>query len=83
MTDRTAFVLRALARTRTRLDYDSATSLGDRRLRELADEIKSLSWKIFKSKKDRGDIESLRDEMSKITQALDEKRLRFGGGNFH
>jgi DNA-binding HxlR family transcriptional regulator len=76
--NRTEYVIANITGVKTPLELKTAEKLATRRLGELEAIIKGISTKWFKGKLDEQMLAQTRDEMDKITQALSERRQKFG-----
>jgi DNA-binding HxlR family transcriptional regulator len=75
---RTEYVITNITGVKTPLELKTAEKLASRRLGELEAIIKGISTKWFKGKLDEQMLAQTRAEMDKITQALSDKRVKFG-----
>ena len=75
---RTEYVIVNLTGVTTPMEFKTAEKLASRRLGELEAIIKGISTKWFKGKLDEQMLAQTRAEMDKITQALADKRVKFG-----
>ena len=76
--NRTEYVIANITGVKTPLELKTAEKLASRRLGELEAIIKGISTKWFKGKLDEQMLAQTRAEMDKITQALSERRQKFG-----
>ena len=76
--NRTEYVILNITGVKTPLEFKTAEKLASRRLGELEAIIKGISTKWFKGKLDEQMLAQTRAEMDKITQALSDKRVKFG-----
>jgi DNA-binding HxlR family transcriptional regulator len=76
--NRTEYVIANITGVKTPLELKTAEKLASRRLGELEAIIKGISTKWFKGKLDEQMLAQTRAEMDKITQALSDKRVKFG-----
>ena len=76
--NRTEYVIANITGVKTPLELKTAEKLATRRLGELEAIIKGISTKWFKGKLDEQMLAQTRTEMDKITQALSDKRVKFG-----
>jgi DNA-binding HxlR family transcriptional regulator len=76
--NRTEYVIANITGVKTPLELKTAEKLATRRLGELEAIIKGISTKWFKGKLDEQMLAQTRAEMDKITQALSERRQKFG-----
>ena len=76
--NRTEYVIANITGVKTPLELKTAEKLATRRLGELESIIKGISTKWFKGKLDEQMLAQTRAEMDKITQALSDKRVKFG-----
>jgi hypothetical protein len=76
--NRTEYVIANITGVKTPLELKTAEKLASRRLGELEAIIKGVSTKWFKGKLDEQMLAQTRAEMGKITQALSDKRAKFG-----
>jgi DNA-binding HxlR family transcriptional regulator len=76
--NRTEYVIANITGVKTPLELKTAEKLATRRLGELEAIIKGISTKWFKGKLDEQMLAQTRAEMDKITQALSDKRVKFG-----
>jgi DNA-binding HxlR family transcriptional regulator len=76
--NRTEYVITNITGVKTPLELKTAEKLASRRLGELEAIIKGISTKWFKGKLDEQMLAQTRAEMDKITQALSDKREKFG-----
>ncbi len=76
--NRTEYVIANITGVKTPLELKTAEKLATRRLGELESIIKGISTKWFKGKLDEQMLAQTRAEMDKITQALSERRQKFG-----
>ena len=77
---RTEYVILNITGVKTPLEFKTAEKLASRRLGELEAIVKGISTKWFKGKLDEQMLAQTRAEMDKITQALSDKRVKFGRG---
>jgi hypothetical protein len=75
---RTEYVITNITGVTTPMEFKTAEKLASRRLGELEAIIKGISTKWFKGKLDEQMLAQTRAEMDKITQALADKRVKFG-----
>ena len=75
---RTEYVIANITGVKTPLELKTAEKLARRRLGELEAIVKGISAKWFKGKLDEQMLAQTRAEMDKITQALSDKRVKFG-----
>ena len=75
---RTEYVIVNLTGVTTPMEFKTAEKLATRRLGELEAIVKGISTKWFKGKLDEQMLAQTRAEMDKITQALSERRQKFG-----
>jgi DNA-binding HxlR family transcriptional regulator len=75
---RTEYVIANITGVTTPLELKTAEKLASRRLGELEAIIKGISTKWIKGKLDAEMLAQTRTEMDKITQALSDKRVKFG-----
>jgi len=75
---RTEYVIVNLTGVTTPMEFKTAEKLATRRLGELEVIVKGISAKWFKGKLDEQMLAQTRAEMDKITQALSERRQKFG-----
>jgi DNA-binding HxlR family transcriptional regulator len=75
---RTEYVITNITGVKTPLELKTAEKLASRRLGELEAIIKGISTKWIKGKLDEQMLAQTRAEMDKITQALSDKRVKFG-----
>jgi hypothetical protein len=75
---RTEYVIANIIGVKTPLELKTAEKLASRRLGELEAIVKGISAKWFKGKLDEQMLAQTRAEMGKITQALSERRQKFG-----
>jgi hypothetical protein len=78
--NRTEYVILNITGVKTPLEFKTAEKLASRRLGELEAIVKGISTKWFKGKLDEQMLAQTRAEMDKITQALSDKRVKFGRG---
>jgi hypothetical protein len=76
--NRTEYVIANITGVKTPLELKTAEKLASRRLGELEAIVKGISTKWFKGKLDEQMLAQTRAEMDKITQALSDKRVKFG-----
>jgi DNA-binding HxlR family transcriptional regulator len=76
--NRTEYVIANITGVKTPLELKTAEKLASRRLGELEAIVKGISTKWFKGKLDEQMLAQTRAEMDKITQALSERRQKFG-----
>ena len=76
--NRTEYVIANITGVKTPLELKTAEKLASRRLGELEAIVKGISAKWFKGKLDEQMLAQTRAEMDKITQALSERRQKFG-----
>jgi hypothetical protein len=76
--NRTEYVIANITGVKTPLELKTAEKLASRRLGELEAIVKGISAKWFKGKLDEQMLAQTRAEMDKITQALSDKRVKFG-----
>ena len=76
--NRTEYVILNITGVKTPLEFKTAEKLASRRLGELEAIIKGISTKWFKGKLDEQMLAQTRAEMDKITQALSERKQKFG-----
>ena len=76
--NRTEYVIANITGVKTPLEFKTAEKLASRRLGELEAIIKGISTKWFKGKLDEQMLAQTRAEMDKITQALSERKQKFG-----
>ena len=76
--NRTEYVIANITGVKTPLELKTAEKLASRRLVELEAIVKGISAKWFKGKLDEQMLAQTRAEMGKITQALSERRQKFG-----
>ena len=76
--NRTEYVIANITGVKTPLELKTAEKLASRRLGELEAIVKGISAKWFKGKLDEQMLSQTRAEMGKITQALSERRQKFG-----
>jgi DNA-binding HxlR family transcriptional regulator len=76
--NRTEYVIANITGVKTHLELKTAEKLASRRLGELEAIIKGISTKWFKGKLDEQMLAQTRAEMDKITQALSERKQKFG-----
>ena len=76
--NRTEYVIANITGVKTPLELKTAEKLASRRLGELEAIVKGISTKWFKGKLDEQMLAQTRAEMDKITQALSDKREKFG-----
>ena len=76
--NRTEYVIANITGVKTPLEFKTAEKLASRRLGELEAIVKGISTKWFKGKLDEQMLAQTRAEMDKITQALSDKRVKFG-----
>jgi hypothetical protein len=76
--NRTEYVILNITGVKTPLEFKTAEKLASRRLGELEAIVKGISSKWFKGKLDEQMLAQTRAEMDKITQALSERRQKFG-----
>ena len=76
--NRTEYVIANITGVKTPLELKTAEKLASRRLGELEAIIKGISTKWFKGKLDEQMLAQTRAEMDKITQALSERKQKFG-----
>jgi len=76
--NRTEYVIANITGVKTPLELKTAEKLASRRLGELEAIVKGISAKWFKGKLDEQMLSQTRAEMDKITQALSERRQKFG-----
>ena len=76
--NRTEYVILNITGVKTPLEFKTAEKLASRRLGELEAIVKGISTKWFKGKLDEQMLAQTRAEMDKITQALSERRQKFG-----
>jgi hypothetical protein len=76
--NRTEYVILNITGVKTPLEFKTAEKLASRRLGELEAIVKGISTKWFKGKLDEQMLAQTRAEMDKITQALSDKRVKFG-----
>jgi DNA-binding HxlR family transcriptional regulator len=76
--NRTEYVIANITGVKTPLELKTAEKLATRRLGELEAIIKGISTKWFKGKLDEQMLAQTRAEMDKITQALSERKQKFG-----
>ena len=76
--NRTEYVIANITGVKTPLELKTAEKLATRRLGELEAIVKGISTKWFKGKLDEQMLAQTRAEMDKITQALSERRQKFG-----
>jgi hypothetical protein len=75
---RTEYVIANITGVKTPLELKTAEKLARRRLTELEAIVKGISTKWFKGRHDTEMLAQTRAEMDKITQALSERRQKFG-----
>ena len=75
---RTEYVITNITGVKTPLELKTAEKLASRRLGELEAIVKGISTKWIKGKLDAEMLAQTRTEMDKITQALSDKRVKFG-----
>ena len=75
---RTEYVITNITGVKTPLELKTAEKLASRRLGELEAIVKGISTKWIKGKLDEQMLAQTRAEMDKITQALSDKRVKFG-----
>jgi hypothetical protein len=76
--NRTEYVILNITGVKTPLEFKTAEKLASRRLGELEAIVKGISTKWFKGKLDEQMLSQTRAEMDKITQALSERKQKFG-----
>jgi hypothetical protein len=76
--NRTEYVILNITGVKTPLEFKTAEKLASRRLGELEAIVKGISTKWFKGKLDEQMLAQTRAEMDKITQALSERKQKFG-----
>jgi hypothetical protein len=76
--NRTEYVIANITGVKTPLELKTAEKLASRRLGELEAIVKGISTKWFKGRHDTEMLAQTRAEMDKITQALSERRQKFG-----
>jgi DNA-binding HxlR family transcriptional regulator len=76
--NRTEYVIANITGVKTPLELKTAEKLATRRLGELEAIVKGISTKWFKGKLDEQMLAQTRAEMDKITQALSERKQKFG-----
>ena len=76
--NRTEYVIANITGVKTPLELKTAEKLASRRLGELEAIVKGISTKWFKGKLDEQMLAQTKAEMDKITQALSDKRVKFG-----
>ena len=76
--NRTEYVILNITGVKTPLEFKTAEKLASRRLGELEAIVKGISTKWFKGKLDEQMLAQTRAEMDKLTQALSDKRVKFG-----
>ena len=76
--NRTEYVILNITGVKTPLEFKTAEKLATRRLGELEAIVKGISTKWFKGKLDEQMLAQTRAEMDKITQALSERKQKFG-----
>jgi DNA-binding HxlR family transcriptional regulator len=76
--NRTEYVIANITGVKTPLELKTAEKLASRRLGELEAIVKGISTKWFKGKLDEQMLAQTRAEMDKITQALSERKQKFG-----
>ena len=75
---RTEYVITNITGVKTPLEFKTAEKLARKRLSELEAIIKGISSKWFKGKLDVEMLAQTQTEIDKITQALSDKREKFG-----
>jgi hypothetical protein len=76
--NRTEYVILNITGVKTPLEFKTAEKLASRRLGELEAIVKGISTKWFKGKLDEQMLAQTKGEMDRITQALSDKRAKFG-----
>ena len=76
--NRTEYVIANITGVKTPLEFKTAEKLASRRLGELEAIVKGISAKWFKGKLDEQMLAQTRAEMDRITQALSERKQKFG-----
>ena len=76
--NRTEYVILNITGVKTPLEFKTAEKLASRRLGELEAIVKGISTKWFKGKLDVEMLAQTQAEMDKITQALSERKQKFG-----
>jgi hypothetical protein len=76
--NRTEYVILNITGVKTPFEFKTAEKLASRRLGELEAIVKGISTKWFKGKLDEQMLAQTRAEMDKITQALSERKKKFG-----
>jgi DNA-binding HxlR family transcriptional regulator len=76
--NRTEYVIANITGVKTPLELKTAEKLASRRLGELEAIVKGISTKWFKGKLDEQMLAQTKGEMDRITQALSDKRAKFG-----
>jgi hypothetical protein len=75
---RTDYVIANITGVKTPLELKTAEKLARRRLSELEAIVKGISAKWFKGRHDTEMLAQTQAEMDKITQALSERKQKFG-----
>jgi hypothetical protein len=75
---RTEYVILNITGVKSPLEFKTAEKLASRRLGELEVIVKGISAKWIKGRHDAEMLAQTRAEMDRITQALSERRQKFG-----
>jgi hypothetical protein len=75
---RTEYVIANITGVKTPLEFKTAEKLASKRLSELEAIVKGISTKWIKGRHDTEMLAQTKGEMDRITQALSDKRAKFG-----